>query len=215
MGNSGFAKRYLCQELLKVAIIVILVGVIGRVLSVKGLDIIIVMVALFFTTSKVVCAVKYFDRDRYHKMPKVGFLWRFKGSKGQKLSDMEIDKKCGAEKNFNVIILILLGCGFVGGRIILEGVVLFLAVYFIVHPKAYTFLDKNFGTYYKFRGECTGVITVDIKHSEPLYYVSVVSYKTKEELVVEVPYKVMRNFNKGQILDVVYGKISKSAISIV
>ena len=214
MGNSGFSKRYICQELLKIVLVFSVIYVVEYFLKVRGIAVFTCFISIFFTLHKIICAIKYLDRDKYHKMPKVGFMWRFRSNKGQKLSDIEIERRCSHEKNYNIGFIALLGFGFMGGKMMLLNIVVILIAYFVVYPQGYSFLDRNFGTYYKFRGECTGVITIDERNSEPSYYVSIVNYKTKEELVVDVSYEEMRNFRNGQIVDVIYGKFAKSAIFI-
>ncbi|WP_297520219.1 hypothetical protein [uncultured Clostridium sp.] len=212
MGNSSFSKRYLAEELLKILLIFISGGIIEYFCRVRGVSVSIIFISLFFTSHKLICVIQYLNKDKHHKMPSVGFMWRFKGRKGNRLSDIEIERRCAHEKNYNMAFLFLAGYGIISGTFDVIGVI--LIAYFIVYPKGYSFLDKNLGTYYKFRGECTGVITIENRNSKPSYYVSVVNYEKKQELVVDVSYEEMRDFRNGQIVDVVYGKFAKSAIII-
>lgn len=213
MGNSNFSIRYLAQEILKIVFVFIIIGFLERMLKVRGVAIFLFTIAIFFTSHKLICIVKYIRSDKDFDLEKVKFTWRFKGKKGVKLSKEVIERNCRNESNFNPAVIFLLGFGVITNSLV--SVIAVLVAMQLVYPATFDFLDKNFDNYYKFRGVCTGVITIDPGRSgKEYYFVSIVDYKTKQELVVKVDYEKMSTFKNGQIIDVIYGRVGKNAISI-
>lgn len=213
MKNSSFSLRYLCQEGLKIITIFATIIGIEILIGSRGITRFFLVLSIFFSINKIISIIKHVENDKNSNLKKVGFTWRCKRKLGIKLSEEDVKRICKDEDNFNLIVIILLGVGVVSQSLL--GMVVLLIVFQVVYPDSFGFLDKNFDNYYKFRGECAGIIRIDgSKSSQEIYFVSIVDYDAKQELVVKVNREKMRYFKNGEMIHVVYGKIGRNAVSI-
>lgn len=216
MKNGTFSIRYLCQEILKIAIVFIIIKITE---SIIGSDAIIaeafLVLGIFFLTHKVISIIKYAENDEDTDLKKVGFTWRTKRKLGVKLSKEAIKLNCRNEDNFGLILIIfLLIIGFKTNS--LRAILILILSSQVIYPDHFGFLDKAFDNYYRFRGKCAGIIRINGGKypSKEIYFVSIVDYDAKQELVVKVEREKMKYFKNGEIIEVVYGKTGKNAVSI-
>lgn len=214
MFSRKFSIRYVAQEFLKILLFLLFFGVVESVFKLSGISVFIWIVSIFLLLGKFTSSASNRKRNKNIELDPVGFSWRFKFNCGEKLSKEAAIMRSRNESRINVVTIFLLFYGFSGGIDSFLNILMLITVLSIAHPGGHSYIDKNLNNYYKFRGTFNGAIRVSSRNGGDTYYVSVVDYENREEVVINVSGEKMLDFKGGDIVDVIYGGFSKSAIYI-
>lgn len=210
MWERKFSKRWKMQMGMKIGVVFLIVLIIDRLIYRNEELYMIPFFVTIFSVSELSSEITNDNRNIDSR--DINVFWILNGKseslgEGEKLRiNNYLEGKNKFSGNWNLFFLILLIVG------VKDAVIPLIIGMIIADKEMFNGVDRVFKNYTKIKGVCNGIGRQGRKNREDLYYVSVIDYVNKKEVILTCEERDLYRFRVERECTFVYGKISKELL---